>query len=357
MSFISGVRRCGLLLHNSTRRLVTLRRQLLVKAMSSAPVTVGLVVIGDEIIKGQVQDVNSFYMCQRLHQIGVQVKTVVTVPDDLSTIAKYVKDLSSNLSYVITAGGIGPTHDDITYEAIAAAFSDEMKIDSELESIYKSYFKEKYTASHRKLSTIPQSASLFRNNGSKFPIVHIQNVFMLPGVPKFLKMTFSALEAHIGDPSMVNLSRTLYLTVDEMSIAAQLTQINNQFGNVTIGSYPEWNSNYYKVRIVLESNDVKNLDKCEHALTNSLPAGALIDYDPSPLHNPCAELEKICDEHLQKPVKDALAVCREALSRYKLEEICIGFNGGKDCTALLHLWYVERDCAYLHFTSNKSLRM
>ena len=309
--------------------------------MGDQRISAGILIIGDEIIKGQVQDCNSNFMCKRLHQLGVDVRTVVTIPDDRVMISKYVREFSEKFTYVLTAGGIGPTHDDITYEAIATGFNEGTRIDDDLEALFKSYFKEKYTESHRKLATIPLSASLYRNNNG-FPIVNLRNIFILPGVPKFLKIAFTTLEEKISNPSAASVVRELYLSIDEMSVAARLTEISKQYaGSVAIGSYPEWQNNYFKLKLVLECDNCDTIEECVTTIEQNLPAGCILDYNKNPMVCPMDGLNNLLKGNLHKPLQEAIDTLTEALQRYKLDEICIGFNGGKDCTALLHLWLVN----------------
>ncbi|XP_067947706.1 FAD synthase-like [Watersipora subatra] len=319
-------------------RLRALRKHMMSSTSGSKTVTVGLIIIGNELVKGQVQDSNSFYMCQRLHKKGVQVKTVVMVPDDFNMIEHYLREFSSKFTFVLTSGGIGPTHDDITFEAAAKAFRDEMKVDEALESIYKNYFKENYTETHKKLSTIPRMASLFPNNQG-FPIVQMRNIFILPGVPRFLKLAIKAVEDHIGSSAVSAAGQTVYLTLDEMSIARKLSHVAQQFPEVTIGSYPVFDNNYYKVRITFESLNSDIVEQCVSKFRQSLLPGVEIDYNENPLDSASHDLKKMLRTELEAPLTEAMSVCTEALERYKLDEICISFNGGKDCTALLHIWY------------------
>lgn len=309
-------------------------------SMDGKAATAGVIIIGDEIIKGQVQDCNSQFLCQRLHHLGVSVKLVLTVPDDLSTIAQHVKEFSSRYTYVITSGGIGPTHDDITYDAVAAAFGVKTAINGEIEDIYKGYFKEKYTDTHRKLALVPETSELVRNK-KNFPIVRINNVFVLPGVPRFFRLAFAALEELMRDPSINYKTRALYLDVDEMSIADKLTVINESFKNtVTIGSYPEWHSNYYKVKITLESTDDVVIDDCEASLRERIGSRFFVPYDADPIKDSWQGLSRLlaADNQISDRLQESVNVFREAMERYSLDEISVGFNGGKDCTALLHIW-------------------
>lgn len=308
--------------------------------MDGKPVSAGIVIIGDEIVKGQVQDANSYFLSKRLHQLGVDVKAVITIPDELDTIGKYVKEFSSMYTYVITAGGIGPTHDDITYEAIAAAFGDQTAINDELEGIYRGHFKEKYTESHRKLAMIPRTAKLLGNKRG-FPITHISNVFILPGVPKFLRLAFGTLENLMENPNTSYKTRDLYLNIDEMSVTSEIVKVSELFqGRVVIGSYPEWHNNYYRLRISLESTNENDLLECEIKLKEVIPSSHFVSYDKRPWKDSMLKLRSLTEpgSEIQEKLTDSLSTFEEALTRYKLEEICLGFNGGKDCTVLLHLW-------------------
>jgi len=243
---------------------------------------------------------------------------------------------------VVTTGGIGPTHDDITYEAIAKAFGDTTAIHPQLEAICREYFKEKFTDTHKRLATVPSKAELITASAEGgFPVVKMSNVFILPGVPQFLKMAFATLESRMKNPDVSYNLCELYLCCDELSCADTLAAVNREYRDyVSFGSYPEWHSNYYKVHLVLESTDSKKLKECSDKLINSLPDGSIINYEKQPRMNPLQKIGYLIetDKSLAPQLTHSMQTLEEALKRYKPEEICIGFNGGKDCTALLHLW-------------------
>ena len=101
----------------------------------------GIIIIGDEILKGQTQDTNTYFLAKNLKSIGIQLQRVVVIPDDIEIIAHEVKKFSNNYDYVLTSGGVGPTHDDVTFEGVAKAFDDETFLHPEMEQLIRDYFK------------------------------------------------------------------------------------------------------------------------------------------------------------------------------------------------------------------------
>ena len=102
----------------------------------------GIIIIGDEILKGQTQDTNTYFLATNLKSCGIQLKRVVVIPDEIDTIAHEVKTFSDKYDYVLTSGGVGPTHDDVTFEGVAQAFDDKTFLHPEMEELIRNYFKE-----------------------------------------------------------------------------------------------------------------------------------------------------------------------------------------------------------------------
>ena len=115
-----------------------------IKLMSTAvkKPSAGIIIIGDEILKGQTQDTNTHFLAKNLKSNGIQLKRVIVIPDEIDTIAHEVKTFSDNYDYVLTSGGVGPTHDDVTYEGVAKAFNDQTFLHPELETFIRNYFKD-----------------------------------------------------------------------------------------------------------------------------------------------------------------------------------------------------------------------
>lgn len=104
--------------------------------------TAGIIIIGDEILKGQTLDTNTHFLAKNLKSIGIGLERVVVIPDDIDIIAKEVKTFSDKYTYVLTSGGVGPTHDDVTFEGVAKAFDDETFLHPEMEQLIKDYFQD-----------------------------------------------------------------------------------------------------------------------------------------------------------------------------------------------------------------------
>ncbi|XP_013410704.1 FAD synthase isoform X2 [Lingula anatina] len=312
--------------------------------MEASP-TVGILIIGDEILKGQTQDTNSHFLCKRLFSLGVKVKKITTVGDELDEIANAVKQFSAAYTHVITSGGIGPTHDDRTFEAVAKAFGESVEPHPELVALCQHYFGTDDLKSPKlKLAHIPKSAKLQYGSDpatgqkTKYPLVSIHNVYMFPGVPSLMERAFVMLEGLFHNPDSSVYTKELYINMDEFSIADAFNKVDERYRDtVILGSYPDFHNSYYKVKVTLEATDKGKLDEATYFLQGLLPKEALVKYEKDPLSH---AVEEVYSQAETWPtVKSSLRVLEECLEKYSLDEVCVGFNGGKDCSALLHLFY------------------
>ncbi|KAI5164737.1 Fad Synthase [Manis pentadactyla] len=307
-------------------------------------VTAGIIIVGDEILKGHTQDTNTYFLCRTLRSLGVQVCRVSVVPDEVATIAAEVTSFSSRFTHVLTAGGIGPTHDDVTFEAVAQAFGDELKPHPELEATIKALGGKGW----EKLSLVPTSARLHYGTDPrtgrpfKFPLVSVRNVYLFPGIPELLRRVLEGLKGLFRNTAVQFHSRELYVAADEASIAPILAEAQAHFGRrIGLGSYPDWGSNYYQVKLTLDSEEEGPLEECLAYLTASLPQGSLVPYMPNTVEQASEAVYQLNESgsSLGEKVAGALQIIETALARYSLTQLCVGFNGGKDCTALLHLFH------------------
>ncbi|KAK7486668.1 hypothetical protein BaRGS_00022069 [Batillaria attramentaria] len=316
------------------------------------PVTAGIIIVGDEILKGQTQDTNSHFLCKRLFALGVQVKRISVIGDDLEEIAKEVAEFSQKFTHVITSGGVGPTHDDMTFEGVAKAFNTETVAHPELVKLLEKYFgPESLDAAKMKMAEVPATAQLQygvnKSTGekTKYPLVSVANVYMFPGVPSLLERAFVLLEDTFKNPNSTFHTLELYVNQNETNIASQIKQVAEKFKQaVVIGSYPDFHNSYYKVKLSLESTNLHQLTSAYDELKSSMPEGAVVSYEKDPIGKAAEHVYEIVgrqqDDVFTRSVKQAVSVIEEALDKYtSLEEICLGFNGGKDCTALLHLFH------------------
>lgn len=222
----------------------------------------GIIIIGNEVLSGRTQDINTSTIATWLNSLGIEVKEVRVIPDDEEIIIDTVNKLRKKFNYVFTTGGIGPTHDDITAESISNAFNLEYGFHKEAFSILENYYKPgEFTEGRQKMAKMPADAKLITNPSSGAPGFYVENVFCLPGVPSILKSMLGGLNNILvgGDPVI---SKTLNLRTVESEIAKSLSNVQNQNNDVEIGSYPFFRAGKLGVSIVLRSTDQKKIDQC-----------------------------------------------------------------------------------------------
>lgn len=271
------------------------------------------------------------------------------VPDVQEVIAKEVAQLSSSVTHLITSGGIGPTHDDVTFESVAMAFGEDLHPHPELTKLVEGFFGTVTpNSAPMKLATVPVSAKL--NFGidpqtgqrNRFPLVSVRNVYIFPGIPSLLERSFNGL-AHLFSGSGITFhSREVFVDADETEIAPSLTKLQAGWGKrVSLGSYPDWLSNYHRVRLVLDSDSAEEVERARTQLIEELPKGSVVTLVTDPVSVATEAVYSLSKSEtlLGKKVAAALGTIEMALDKYSANELCVGFNGGKDCTALLHLYY------------------
>ena len=313
--------------------------------------TAGIIVIGDEILKGQTLDTNSNFISKRLFSMGVKVKRISVICDEVDVIAEEVASFSKQFTHVITSGGIGPTHDDMTFEGVAKAFGVETDFHPQLVKVISDWFKvTDMDSPEMKMAKIPTTAKLIfgvdpnTKKESKYPLVNVENVFIFPGVPNLLERAFGMLDYLFKNPQMKFHTDELYVNKDEISITSIITQVAEKFKDeVTIGSYPNMLNSYYKVRLSLESTNPNRVTEAHKEFCDLLPEGSVVVYDHDPIGSAVESVYKLVDSQesneFSNLLRQAVHTLEQAVHKYSLSEICICFNGGKDCTVLLHLLY------------------
>ena len=235
--------------------------------------TAGILVIGNEILSGKVVDTNSPYLCERLRELGVDVERIVTIPDEVQTIAAEVKAMSQRYDYVFTSGGIGPTHDDLTIEGVAAAFRRPVEIDKKLEAMVRSALGEDLGESQLKMAMVPAGAALVDSDDKWFPLVVVDNVYIFPGIPEGLRRKFeSACERFRGVPYVL---KQVYVKRNESEIVETLNALLVAFPDLILGSYPKIREASYRVLLTLESRDADYVQRALDRLLADLTEAAI----------------------------------------------------------------------------------
>ena len=227
-----------------------------------------ILIIGNEILSGRTQDTNTSTLATWLNSLGVKVGEVRVIPDIEEKIISSVNLLRKNYNYVFTSGGIGPTHDDITSESISKAFNLPYEKHQEGYKILEAYYKPgEFNDGRQKMIWMPRGAQLIHNPTSGAPGFNIQNVFVLPGVPSILKSMLGGIKNKIigGNPII---SHTISLRTFESHIADSLTEVQNKYQDVEIGSYPFFQAGKLGVSIVVRSDDQELINKCSSDIMN-----------------------------------------------------------------------------------------
>ncbi len=229
--------------------------------------TVGVVIIGDEILSGKFADENGPYLIERLRELGADLRRLVTISDDLDDIAGEVRRCSEAHDLVVTTGGVGPTHDDRTLIGIARAFGVGLVEHPDLLDLLDRYGLERTPATLR-MATVPEGSDLLHAPGGHYPVLRHRNVYVFPGVPKLVKQKFETVTEHFAG-ERVQAAR-LYTSQRETEIAAHLSEVQDRETAVDIGSYPRFGEGPYRVIVTLESRDADALERAVDALRERL---------------------------------------------------------------------------------------
>jgi FAD synthetase len=230
--------------------------------------TAGIIIIGDEILSGKVQDDNSFFMARELWEHGIQLCRISVIPDSVNEIALEVRDFSGRFDYVFTSGGIGPTHDDVTIEGISKAFGVDPVIDPALKEIIEMK-QGNLSPEQLKMAEVPYGAELVSDGTLGLPLIKIMNVFVFPGIPQLLRKKFIVMEKLFNEPRIY--IKQVYINESESRIAPVLNEIVKRYANVKIGSYPVVDNKDYSVMVTLESLDITILDTALKNLLDRIP--------------------------------------------------------------------------------------
>jgi FAD synthetase len=237
----------------------------------------GILIIGNEILSGKVTDANSPYFCRELRALGVDVERIVTIPDEIATIAHEVRAMSERYDLVLTSGGIGPTHDDLTIEGVAQAFGLPVEHSESIEARIRLATGGDLNQSQRKMAQIPLGATLLDAGDLWFPLVIVNNVYIFPGVPELLRKKFdSARDRFRGVPFVL---RRVYVKSRESDIAASLHDLLREFPELLLGSYPRIDEESFHVLLTLESRDAAYVGRALDSLLARLPATAIFKVE------------------------------------------------------------------------------
>jgi len=233
--------------------------------------TAALLVIGDEILSGRTQDRNVAQVGTWLNLQGIRLAEVRIVPDRIEAIAEAVNALRAANDYLFTTGGIGPTHDDISVDGIAAALGRDVIVHPQARAILEAFYADRggINEARLRMARVPDGAALIENNFSGAPGIHVENIYILAGVPKIAAMMLESLVGKIegGRPL---LSATLGGWIAESEVATLLAETEKAHPGTQIGSYPFFREGRAGANFVIRSADEAVLAACAGALRAGL---------------------------------------------------------------------------------------
>jgi len=233
-------------------------------------------IIGNELLSGKIADANLPVLARTLRRLGVVLDRVVMVLDQLEVVSHEVRNLSNTRDVVFTSGGVGPTHDDVTVDAVAAAFGVGVVSSPVVESMLRAHYGDSITAGHLRMARIPEGARLVTTSAMPWPTVVMNNVWLLPGVPQIFAMKMPVVVSQLGGGTGF-VSASLYTLLDEGLLKPHLDRIVAAHPKVEVGSYPKWRHPHYKTLVTFDGQDEAAVSAARDDMQASLPPDMVVE--------------------------------------------------------------------------------
>jgi molybdenum cofactor synthesis domain-containing protein len=241
-----------------------------------AALTAAALIIGNAILTGKAVVQNVHVLAKELFALGVELRRIIVCPDEIPVIARDVRELSEAHDVVITTGGVGPTHDDVTIKAVAAAFDVPVVRAEPYETMMRSYYGERITEMHLRMADVPQGSRLITTAEMKWPTVVMKNVYVFPGVPQIFKHKFPVMRDELKGSSRF-FSRAVYVGLDEPALAPLLDRLASGHPHVNIGSYLFWGEGSdYRTKLTIDGRVEDEVARCFEEMVAGIPADKLV---------------------------------------------------------------------------------
>ncbi len=213
-------------------------------------------IVGAELLSGKTRDENLFALSNALRALGITLGRVIVCPDDRDIIAADVAALSQAFDLVVTSGGVGPTHDDVTIAGVAQGLGVPVVVSRALADIIERSYGKDTSETHLLMARVPEGALLADTHDVRWPTVVAKNVWILPGVPELFRMKLAVLREHLRGPEPFY-TQSVYCDLEETSLKQLLDQVVDAHPGVEVGSYPKWFDLRYKTRLTLDSRSLE----------------------------------------------------------------------------------------------------
>lgn len=235
--------------------------------------TAAALLIGNELLSGKVADQNLAPLATTLRSLGIRLERVLVIGDERAAVAREVRALSAAHDVVFTSGGVGPTHDDVTLDAVAEGFGVTTEIHPQLAALVKAHYGAACTADHLLMAKAPVGAQLRSSAELRWPTVVMHNVWVMPGVPELFRMKLLIVREHLVGPSAI-ISRALFIQIEETDLKPLLDRTVALHPLIEIGSYPKWFDATYKTKVTFDGVVESQVEAAVQELLALIPAGA-----------------------------------------------------------------------------------
>lgn len=233
--------------------------------------TAAALVIGNEILSGKVQDANTHTLARALRPLGIELRRVVVVPDEIDLIAGEVNALRCTHDHLFTSGGVGPTHDDLTVAAVARALGRRVVRSPVIEGLLRAHYGERCTEGHLRMADVVEGTELHPGLDARWPTMVLGNVYVLPGVPQIFEYKLRGLLERLRGDDAPFVLRRVYCSGDEGEIKSFIDDVVERFPDVSVGSYPRFDDPDHRVQVTFDGRDESRVDAAQRAFVDALP--------------------------------------------------------------------------------------
>jgi len=237
--------------------------------------TAAALIVGNELLSGKVPEGNLIELARTLRALGVELRRAVILGDDVAAMAREIRELSDSHDVVFTSGGVGPTHDDRTVEAVALAFGVPVVADPDLRDIIAKAWGASCTDAHFLMARVPQGSVLAMSAEVEWPTPVMRNVFILPGVPEAFRAKLTTIRRWVKGPRPF-VTKAAFTLLDEPALKPLLDQVVQAHPSVEVGSYPRWFEPSYKTKVTFDGQDPALVEAAFGDFVRSLPESALV---------------------------------------------------------------------------------
>ncbi len=221
--------------------------------------TAAIVTVGNELLSGETENTNASWLARELIDCGIAPKLILTLPDEVSAIARGLRDAAASHSHVFVTGGVGPTPDDVTREAVAEALEVPLADHPTMPGILRQLYGATFTDRVLVMARLPEGAELLADDGTLFPGFRLENIYVFPGLPDLMRANFALVKPTLqGVPFQ---SKSLTTSLDESRYADLLAEAMAAFPQVLFGSYPHLEDGRFSATVVLRSRDADALEE------------------------------------------------------------------------------------------------